>query len=308
MRGCLLVCLCLLSCTQPEQHGNQSWALDRIDQRELPLDGVRVPRGLGGGVNVYLLDTGVDRDALAGQLASLPDQETGDFVHDTPDATSDTDCQGHGTHLAGLVVGRETGVASAARLFSLRVAGCTGRGTPRASIEALRWLEKHAVAPSVVLMSLQYRDAPELGPLVTRLIDAGHVVVTAAGETLEDACTLQPSGADGVLSIAAVDSDDVARERSNWGRCISMWAPGSEISSLGPSNASVTKSGSSVAAALVAGAAAIYLSSHPLASAADVKAALLEEASRDGVRIARALHASQTTHRQLFVPEAWYRR
>jgi subtilisin family serine protease len=286
----------------------RSWALDRIEQRELPLDGVIVPRGQGRGVRLYLLDTGVDHEhpALAGQLAALPDGHTGDFVHDTRDASGRSDCNGHGTHLAGILVSRDEGVASAAQLSSLRVADCAGQSTPRALREAIGWLEAHAERPSVVLLSLQYRDAPELGPAVSGLVAAGHVVVAAGGESLEDACALQPSGTAGVLTVLGVDDADVARERSNYGPCVALWAPGSDVPSLAPhARGRVSKSGSSMAAALAAGAAAIYLARHPAARPSEVLAALQAEAT-PRVRIERPLHAQQTSHHLLFVPARWF--
>lgn len=305
MRLALLLATVLLACTPAAQ--DAPWGLDRIEQRELPLDGVALPRGLGAGVNIYLLDTGVDAThrALSGRVWPLAGGHSGDFVHDAASSSGGADCHGHGTHLAGILVGRDTGVASGARLFSLRVADCTGRGSPRALLEAAAWLQAHAVRPAVVLISLQYRGAPELAQPVAHLVEAGLAVVSAAGETLEDACALHPSGAPGVLTVAGVDRADVASERSNWGPCVALWAPGSEIRSLAPRQASASKSGSSMAAAFAGGAAAIYLANQPSASPAQLSAALLA-AAPDAARLTAAQRGRRMTRRMLSVPVSWY--
>jgi len=167
-------------------------------------------------------------------------------------------------------------------------------------------LFRSAPPPSIVLMSVQYRNAEQLQEPIARLTAAGHLVVVAAGDGLEDACTLMPSGAMGALAVAATTQDDRARDLSNWGSCIGLWAPGSEVASLALHGEKMAAmDGSSMAAAFVAGAAAAYLARHPTASPAEMRDALRREATPERVHIGRERFAEVTSRDLLFIPDNW---
>lgn len=287
-----------------------SWGAARIAQRHLPLDSCGLPQGLGRGIDVYVLDTGVfaAHPALAGRVAALAGRHSGDFVGDKwGNQHGSDDCHGHGTHLAGIVAGQDQGVASGATIRALRVARCDGTGEPNASLSALRWLETNVSAPAVVLVSLQYQNAPEINAAATRVAKKGFIVITAAGDSLLDACETMPSGAPGVLAVGGTNREDVALKHSNWGMCIVVWAPGHEIDSLSLSpETRVKKTGSSMAAAFVAGAAAVFLARSNTKSPADFRQALLNQATHGIVTVSRKRFAEATTRDLLFVPPAWY--
>lgn len=287
---------------QPLHH----WGRDRIDQRDLPLDGTPLRGGGGRGVHVYILDTGVSPEGL--RIARLPGQHSGDFVGDAwGKQHGSMDCHGHGSHVAGIVAGAETGVASGATLYALRVTDCEGRGRPEAVIAAMNWLSDNAQRPAVALLSVQYRGAPAVGQAAARLLGRGVVTVTAAGGSLENACDQMPSGAPGVITVAGTTPEDQALTHSNWGPCIDVWAPGSEIRSLAKQGERlVPKTGSSAAAAYVAGAAALYLAKHPQAAPDAVRAAIQKAATPAQVSMQRPRFAQATRLDLLFIPPSWY--
>ena len=109
-----------------------SWGLDRVDQTSLPLDSsFSYPNQGGAGVRVYIVDTGVQADNpdFAGRI--LPGFDV------IGNQQQNTDCHGHGTHVAGTVAGTRYGLAKKASIVPVRVLGCTGSGTFSGIITAL---------------------------------------------------------------------------------------------------------------------------------------------------------------------------
>lgn len=209
--------------------------------------------------------------------------------------------------MAGIVAGTEAGVASGATLYALRVTDCEGRGRPEAVIAAMNWLSKHARSPAVAVLSVQYRGVEAVGHAAARLVEQGVVTVAAAGGSLENACEHMPSGTPGVITVAGTTPEDHALAHSNWGPCVDVWAPGSNIHSLpAKGDKLIPKSGSSAAAAYVAGAAAIYLAKHPQAEPAAVRTAIQKAATPARVSMQRSKFAQATRRDLLFIPPSWY--
>jgi subtilisin family serine protease len=267
------------------------WALDRIDQRRLPLDQRFTTAGQGQGVTVYVVDGRFDvSNAEFGGPASVGLA--------TGVACSLEDGINHGLFVAGLVAGRRPGVAKQAKIISVGSSyGCEGGngGATEAQetariVRALNWVAHHARRPAVVNLSLNVKGpAPTITTAVKRLVEAGLTVVASAGNDSEDACKHPPAGLPGIITAASSTKAD-KDAGLNHGRCVDLFAPAEGITSvvdrtLSP-NRLVTEdvAATSWAAPLVSGAAALYLSVHPAAAPAEVRAWLLDNATKGPLR------------------------
>ena len=255
---------------------NPPWGLDRIDQATLPLSRTYTyPDTAGSGATVYVIDTGVriTHQQIAGRAVYGYDGFDGDTVA--------ADGNGHGTHVATTVAGTTYGVAKAARIVAVRVLGNDGSGSISGVIAGVDWVTSHRVRPAVANMSLGGSASTALDTAVNNSIASGVTYTVAAGNANTNAANTSPARVPAAITVGATTSSDYRASYSNYGSVLDLFAPGSSILAgwYTSDTATATLSGTSMAAPHVAGAAAVYLTSHPTAGPATVQSALVAGAT-----------------------------
>ncbi|HEY7569315.1 MAG TPA: S8 family serine peptidase [Gemmatimonadaceae bacterium] len=261
------------------QSPTPSWGLDRIDQHNLPLNtSYTYPTG-GTVPHIYIIDTGIltTHNDFAGRIGASSN-------HITPTAPSGpawTDCDGHGTHTSGTAGGTTYGVMKTAVIHAVRVLDCSGSGTSTSVISGINWVINNAVQPAVSNMSLGGSADTPIDNATNNMVAAGIVSAVAAGNSSANACNFSPARATNALTAGATTTTDARASYSNFGTCLDIFAPGSSITSdyIGSNNATAVASGTSMASPHVAGAAALYRSFNPTATAAQVATALINNAT-----------------------------
>ena len=254
---------------------NPPWGLDRINQTDLPLDRRFSYAHAGAGVDVYVIDSGVQ--------SSHPD--FGSRVASGYPATGSEDCHGHGTHVAGTIASTTYGVAKEARIIPIKVLDCTGKGLISDIVAGIDWaVSNHSAGVKAVAnMSIGASKNTTLNNAVGRLSTDGIVPVSAAGNSNALACDSSPASATTSLTVAATDSTDTRATFSNYGSCVHIFAPGVNIQSTMMNSSSGYMSGTSMAAPHVAGAAAVYWALNPSLTATNVRSGLISTATSNKV-------------------------
>ncbi len=258
------------------------WGLDRSDQTDLPLDqSFTYSSTAGAGTTIYMIDSGINAAHVefAGRL--LPG------IDEVGDGQGTNDCEGHGTHVAGIAGGTTYGIAKLATLIPVRVLDCMGAGTASGVVNGIDWvISHHTGGRAVGNLSLGGPQNPVVDNAVEALIADGVAVAVAAGNGDTsgnglDACNSSPARSPSVLTVGATTDQDTRSTYSNFGPCVDLFAPGSGILSAGitTTTATATKSGTSMATPHVAGALAVLWTDNPLLTATQVQQLLVAQAS-----------------------------
>lgn len=246
------------------------WGIDRIDADESSTFA-----GNGSGaisnVSVYIIDTGV------GTHSDLTLVSHVNFA-----GGRNTDCHGHGTHVAGTAAAKDNssdvvGASPGAPITGVKVLGCNGSGSWSWVIKGVDWVTANAKKPAIANMSIGGGATQSVDSAVKNSADSGVFYSVAAGNNGADACNYSPARAglhNGVATVAATDSYDEEAGFSNYGACVDIWAPGVGVLSTKRGGGTTTMSGTSMASPHVGGGGALYLSSHTGDKAAAVEGAL----------------------------------
>jgi len=252
---------------------NPPWGLNRIDQRNLPLNTTYVYNWTGSGVRAYIIDTGIRtaHTQFGGRASNVFDAFGG----------NGQDCNGHGTHVAGTVGGSTYGVAKSSLLRGVRVLNCSGSGSTSGVIAGVDWVRQNHIAPAVANMSLGGGASTALDNAVNNLHNAGVTIAVAAGNSNANACNSSPARAVNAITVGSTTTTDARSSFSNFGTCLDLFAPGSGILSawFTSNTATATLSGTSMASPHVAGVAALYKQANPSASSTTIRNAIVNNAT-----------------------------
>jgi subtilisin family serine protease len=288
------------------------WGLDRIDERDRPLNNHYTYNTTGSGVNIYIIDTGINADA------DLGTRKVNAFstVKDANGVQQHGDCNGHGTEVAKLAGGAAVGVAKGAKLHAVRVGTvCTSECIPNTGgqpkdppafapgscsftatdvVAGINYVTANRVRPAIANLSLGGAVNAAVDTAIVNMHNAGVVVVTAAGNSGIDACGVSPARVAQGLTVGASDIND-ARSiwpggySSNVGTCVDLFAPGSNVNGF---------NGTSGSAPIVAGAAAVYYQTNTTASPSTVASYVVNNATTN--RLSGV--GTGSPNRLLFVP------
>ncbi len=256
-----------------------TWGLDRIDQRDLPLNNTYNYNQTGQTVHAYIIDTGMraTHQQFTGRVGN-----GADFVGD---GQGTNDCNGHGTHVAGTTGGTTYGVAKLVTLHAVRVLNCQGSGTNSGVIAGVNWVTANHGSPAVANMSLGGGISTALDSAVTNSVNSGVSYAVAAGNSNANACNSSPARAPAANTVGSTTSTDARSSFSNFGTCLDIFAPGSSITSSWNTSDTATNtiSGTSMASPHVAGAIALYLQTNPGATPSAVTNALIANSTLNHV-------------------------
>ncbi len=258
-----------------------TWGLDRIDQRDLPLNGTYTYTPTGTGVKVYIIDTGIraTHTQFAGRVIS-------GFTA-INDGLGSNDGNGHGTHVAGTVGGSTYGVAKNVTLVAVRVLDSQGNGTDSGVIAGIDFVTSNHLSgqPAVANMSLGGGISSALDTAVNNSINDGVTYAVAAGNETQNACNVSPARVANAITVGSTTTSDARSSFSNFGTCLDIFAPGSSITSAWRTSDTAinTISGTSMATPHVAGVAALFLETNPTASPATVAAAIINSSTANKV-------------------------
>jgi subtilisin family serine protease len=259
------------------------WGIDKTD-----ADSSSTLAGNGSGyvsnVNAYIIDTGIDNKHA----------DLNVIGHVNFAGGPKTDCNGHGTHVAGTLAAKDNaqdvvGVAPGAPLTGVKVLDCNRLGSRSSVIEGIDWVTANAKKPAIANISISGPASRSVDDAVRKSAKSGIFYSVAAGNYGKNACNYSPARAgagtnNGIVTTAATNKLNKEPSWSNYGSCVDLWAPGASILSTSRGGGTTTMSGTSMASPHVGGGGALYLASHTSAGVTSVEGVIKDAARTPGTK------------------------
>jgi subtilisin family serine protease len=258
---------------------NAPWGLARISHHSRNHRDYVYSDTAGTGIYVYVIDTGIRTSHADFNGRAI-------WGANFMASTSDSDEDGHGTHVAGIIAGETYGVAKNATVIAVKVLDKTGTGSMSGLLQGLNWAvddakNRGAVSKAVINMSVAGTYTQSVNDAIKVATDLGITVVAAAGNKNEDVAHWSPGSAPTAITVGAIDEDDRRGDFSNWGAGVDIFAPGVIINSAYNTgdHESGWMSGTSMATPHVAGLAAYFMARDGI-SGSEVRERILGTANK----------------------------
>jgi subtilisin family serine protease len=264
--------------------GSPSWGLSRISERKLNINNIYAqPTKKGVDVIAYIVDTGiyVEHEDFGGRAT---------FGFKADNSWSNTDGNGHGTHVASTTGGTTYGVAKDVELVAVKVLSDNGSGATSgviAGVDFVTGQSKSKTKKIVANLSLGGAFSSAMNAACNGAVDAGIFMAVAAGNDNGNACSYSPASAAKVCTVGATDKEDRRSSFSNWGTCVDVFGPGTGITAawIGSRTATRTISGTSMASPHICGLGALAFSENPHWSNEHVKNDIIKEATSNAINM-----------------------
>ncbi|KAK4185257.1 alkaline protease [Podospora australis] len=237
---------------------NAPWGLARISSKTKGTTSYKYDDTAGAGTCSYVIDTGIytAHSNFGGRAVW-----GGNFVD-----SSNTDGNGHGTHVAGTIGSTTYGVAKKTTLIAVKVLNASGSGSTSGVVAGINYVTTNAKTRScpngvVANMSLGGGYSASINNAAKALVDSGVFLAVAAGNDNANASGYSPASEPSVCTVGSSTSADAKSSFSNYGSLVDVFAPGTSILStwIGSTSATNTISGTSMASPHIAGLGAYLL-------------------------------------------------
>ncbi|KAJ9165267.1 Subtilisin-like protein [Coniochaeta hoffmannii] len=234
------------------------WGIARLSHKSPGSTSYVYDTSAGAGTCAYVIDTGI-------YTAHSQFEGRATFLYNAVDS-SNTDGNGHGTHVAGTIGSAAYGVAKKTKLYAVKVLDSSGSGTTSGVIAGMNYVTTDAKTRScpngtVANMSLGGGSSTSINSAAKAMVSAGVFLAVAAGNDNTNAANSSPASEPSVCTVGATTSSDARASYSNYGSVVDIFAPGTNILStwIGSTSATNTISGTSMATPHITGLGAYLL-------------------------------------------------
>jgi len=279
--------------TVASRSDQNSWGLLRIDSNNSAGKTGPGQAAAGQSVHVYIMDTGIrtkHQEFDGGRAVPTLEVDNLNLKECMGAHNCAADNNGHGTHAAATVGGKTVGVAPGATMHAVKVLDDEGTGSYANVLMAMDWILQHGKRPAVMLTGTTSDSNVDASRSLKDAIDKaaadGVSVVVGAGDSTANACKSTPAFVPSAVTVGATTENDQLLSSSNFGSCLDLLAPGTNIKTADVLSdvGLVSVSGTSMAAAHAAGAMAVSMAADPSKTAKEITTQLISTSTIGAVQ------------------------